>query len=391
MSILRLPRVLLRDPDRFGGRPEGDVQRGTAIIRDGCLVGLTDPGGDAPGSLILPGLTEAHCHLDKCHTIDRLGPVGGDLARAIAAQRADKTHWTRADLTRRMQRGLREAAMAGCTLLRSHIDWGEDTDPPLAWHVLHDLAPGAGLTVQAAALTSLDLMADPAYARTTIARIAADRGVPGSFVHGHDSLGPALTNMIREAERHGLPLDFHVDEGLGPLNGLETIADAVLETGFQGPVLCGHAVSLIDRSPDHAARITDKLARAGIFVCALPTTNLYLQGRTEGTPDRRGLTRLRELHAAGVRVLVGSDNVGDAFCPLGQHDPMAALHLAILAAHLDPPLDRWLPLITTNARAALGQPAGFLDGAPTRDLLQSDAASLADLIAGRQPLHPYSE
>ena len=107
--------------------------------------------------------------------------------------------------------------------------------------------------------------------------------------------------------------------------------------------------------PDDFDRVAEKLVLAGIFVAALPTTNLYLQGRTEGTPDRRGLTRVRELTDAGVQVVVGSDNVADAFCPLGQHDPMAALKLAVLTGHLDPPFDRWLPLITTNAARALGQ------------------------------------
>ncbi len=79
-------------------------------------------------------------------------------------------------------------------------------------------------------------------------------------------------------------LDFHVDEGLGGHNGLEAIADMALQTRFSRPILCGHAVSLMDRSAVDLARIADKLAQADITVCALPTTNLYLQNRGGCTP-----------------------------------------------------------------------------------------------------------
>jgi len=147
----------------------------------------------------------------------------------------------------------------------------------------------------------------------------------------------------------------------------------------------------MDRSADDFARIADKCARAGITICTLPITNLYLQGRTDGTPDRRGITRLHELRAAGVKVAVGSDNVGDAFCPLGAHDPRAALALASVMAHLDPPLGEWLPAITTDAATALGQKPVTVDGAQLSDLLTCDVAHTADLIAGRAPLRPATE
>ena len=87
--------------------------------------------------------------------------------------------------------------------------------------------------------------------------------------------------------------------------------------------------------------------------------------------------------AAGVTVVVGSDNVADAFCPTGWHDPMAALSLAVLAAHLDPPLDRWLPLITSNAPRALGHAPVMVDRATPDQLCLIRAASISDAIAGR--------
>ena len=380
-----IPRALLRDPGRFGGAEQRDCLRGRPVWRDDRLVALAPPQREGPATMLLPRLVEAHCHLDKCHTLSRVGSVGGDLAAAIAAQAEVTAARDDADLQACALRGLEEARQAGCALVRSHVDWGEGADPSRAWHLLTEMgAPD----VQWAALTGIDRMADEATARAIADHVAKAGGVLGSFVLDHDPevIRAGLANIFAQADRRGLMLDFHVDEGLGDHNGLEAIADMALSTRYEGAILCGHAVSLMNRAPDAVARIAEKLARAGIAVCALPTTNLYLQGRTDGTPDRRGLTRLRELAAAGVRVIVGSDNVGDAFCPVGQHDPMAALHLAVLSAHLDPPLGRWLPMVTTDAARALGADPVHVDGAHRRELLTSDARDTAQLVAGRAAL-----
>lgn len=385
---VRVPAPLAGDAP---GAADG-CWRGDLILNDGVVVELRPaPPTDSP-RMVLPALVEAHCHLDKCHTIDRLGAVGGDLPAAIAAQRIDKASWTAEDLRRRTGRGLAELQAAGCTLLRSHVDWGDDAAPPLAWGVLAEAAADTpDLTLDRAALTSAVQMADPAFADTVARQMQRDGGTLGVFVLGQPERVEGIRAAFAAADRYGLALDFHVDESLAPaLDGLDLIAQTALDTGFQGPVLCGHACSLMHSTGDTLARRIDRIARAGLFVAALPSTNLYLQGRATGSPDRRGLTRLRELHEAGVPIVVGSDNVGDAFCPIGRHDPMAALNLAVLAAHLDPPLHRWLQAITTTAARALGRPPTHVLGARAEDLRLSLAACLPDLIAGRAPLDPLT-
>lgn len=390
MRNITIPRVLLRDADRFGGRQIAECQTGTPVFRGDRLVGLGAPVASAPSQMVIPALTDCHCHLDKCHTIGRLGPVAGDLATALAAQREDKVHWTREDIRHRATRGLTEAKAAGVGTLRSHVDWGDGPEPPLSWHVMCDVAQdNRDITLQLSPLTGIDAMAEQAFTRALASAAADASGALGAFVQGHDRMREGIDQMIRAATDLGLPLDFHVDEGLNDCNGLEMIADAVLATRFEGHVLCGHAVSLMNRDPEHVKSIAEKLARAGIAVCALPTTNLYLQDRREGTPDRRGITRLRELHAVGVRVLTGSDNVADAFCPLGQFDPMAALHLTALTAHLDPPVARWLPMITTDARRAMGLDPLYLEDVPRSALRLSAAEDCETLVAGRTALRAF--
>lgn len=385
-----VPETLLNEPSRFGGRRADGLRIGTLVLRGG-RAGQLDP-TDAPARpelIVLPRLTETHVHLDKCHTVERCSGLGGDLATALAAQMRDKTRWTENDIRARAARGLSELIDAGCGTIRSHVDWSTEPGRPdglPAWNVLADLSRDAAardVTLQCAALTGIDEMADPVRAAAVARAVAETGGVLGAFLLHHPHRREGLKNLFALADRFGLALDFHVDEGLDPtLDGLELIADVALETKFEGPVLCGHACSLASLSDADVARIADKLATAGIAVVALPSTNLYLQGRRDGTPDRRGLTRIHELSARGVDVVIGTDNVRDPFCPIGRHDPMNSLGLAVLAGHLDPPFADHLPAITTTARAALGLPPMTVDGARIADLVAFAVPSLSGLIAG---------
>jgi cytosine deaminase len=398
-----IPISMLANASTFQPPPQGDCLIGDLYLSNRRVVqfvarpdqaegGATDESAtcyDLGGQIVLPRLIEPHCHLDKCHTVSRLGPVGGDLHAAIAAQNQDKANWSAADLQLRGARGLSELIAAGCHVARSHVDWSSDDirarRAPDAWAVLGDLAAASAsqLTLQRCGLIGLNEFADLELAEAA-ARIIANspNAVLGVFSFNQANKRELLRNAFHLASAYALPLDFHVDEGLiAGLDGLEAIADLALELGFTQPIVCGHACSLILRNGAELERIIAKVAAAGISIISLPITNLYLQGREAGSPSQRGITRLRELAAAGVNLAIGSDNVRDAFCPLGAHDPMAALATAAIGAHLDPPYARWLPTVTTAARRALGLAPIFVDQANSAELLISTARHSADLIA----------
>ncbi len=392
IADLRIPIDLLRNGADFGGETDGDCLHGDLRVRQGRAEGLLPRGQapsqqvafDAKGRIAISDLVEVHAHLDKCHTIGRLQGIGGDLDSAIAAQGPDKLAWTSEDIHHRASRGLAEFRAAGCRVVRSHVDWGNSADAPLAWGVLNQIRSeqAAQIELQLSALINLDLFLDPALAEAVLSRIDRDNGIAGIYLRGHAQSVPALGAAFSLADRLGLDLDFHVDESLDPgLDGVQQIADQALASGYRGRILCGHACSLINRDPADLARIIDKLARLDISICALPTTNLYQQGRTTGTPDRRGLTRLRELAAADINIAVGSDNVGDAFCPLGRHDPLHSLATAVLGAHLDPPFGRWLRAVTVDAARAVGVQPRWIDGCAIGELWLSDACHTAELIS----------
>ena len=176
-----------------------------------------------------------------------------------------------------------------------------------------------------------------------------------------------------------------MDEGLHlGLDGLDIIAQTALNMGYQGPVLCGHACSLMNYKGEPLERLLDKLAQTSIVIAALPTTNLYLQGRNGGTPDRRGITRVHELITAGVSVICGTDNVADAFYPIGKFDPLLTLTHMVSATHLTPPFGRYLPMITTKAQEALGKEVIYLDNACSDQLNYYPANGLYELFPPSQ-------
>lgn len=391
---VRVPADLVGDAERFGGTLNGDCLGGDLLIRDGAVVGLISgdqvPDGvkvlDGGGRLVIPRLVEPHCHLDKCHTIARLGPVGGDLMAAGAAQKRDKINWTKEDIRTRAERGLRELCEAGCGVVRTHVDWTSGTtEAPTAWSVICELAQewADRMTVQVAALIDLDAFGEGEAGVILAKRISDDGGVLGAFVLGHEDPARKLDEVFRLAEKFGLAVDFHVDETLdGAGDGLDHIAAASLRSGFSGPVLCGHACSLMNRQGDELSRALDAVERAGLSIAALPATNLYLQCRTGVAPERRGMAPVLALRDAGINVVFGSDNVCDAFCPTGRHDPMHALALGALVGHLDPPYGPWLRTVTAGAAKAVGVTPVTVDTARLENLLISDALHTFELVAG---------
>lgn len=350
----RLPRWLLPAQwPEHGGRPAlADLH-----LAQGRVLGLaphdaqfTPPAGSAwnlAGALVLPGLVDAHTHLDKAFTLARMGAVQPGLLGAIDAMMVDRRSWTPADVRARASRALQWAHEAGTVHLRTHCDWWEPQAQPLAWNVLRELAQewAARLVLERVALIPLHLYAERDTA-LRLARSVAESGpgaLLGGFVHSTNWNPQALRHLFEAAQAHGLNVDLHVDEELHPgAQGLATTAALLRELRFEGHVVCGHACALAAQNEATALATLDAVAQCPITLVTLPITNLLLQDAVTGrTPRQRGLTLVKEAQARGIPVLIASDNVQDPFCPVGSFDPLEALATGVLAAQLDAPFDRW--------------------------------------------------
>ena len=117
---------------------------------------------------------------------------------------------------------------------------------------------------------------------------------------------------------------------------LGQIADAALRHKFKGRIVAGHCCSLALADDNERATIIAKVAEAGIAVVSLPMCNMYLQDRIAGrTPRWRGVAPLHELDAAGVTVMVASDNTRDPFYAYGDLDMLEVYREATRILHFD--------------------------------------------------------
>lgn len=80
-----------------------------------------------------------------------------------------------------------------------------------------------------------------------------------------------------------------------------------------------------------------KVPRTRTSFSANPLVNLYLQGRGDSQPIRRGITRVKELLEADVNVTCGLDDVCNIFFPFGRMDMLEVAMITSITAHLTTP------------------------------------------------------
>ena len=369
--------------------PDGAGMPCDVTIVDGVVTAIDpaapDIGGDSPverlelaGYVLLPAAAEPHAHLDKALLGDRLPNPSGDLAGAIRAMHAAAPGMTADDLVDRATRTALLALAHGTTAIRSHADVGHHSG---LRHVtalaqvrdeLRDL-----LDLQIVALVAAPTTGREGRDHLVLARAALEAGADllGGAPHLDPDPQAAMEACLALAAEYGVPVDLHTDETLDPRAlGLEWLAEHVLKTGFPHPVTASHCVSLGMQEPDVAARVAAVVAQAGIGVVTLPQTNLFLQGRDAPTATPRGLTAVRALLDAGVRVAGGGDNVRDPFNTMGRGDAFETASLLVTAGHLLP--GEALHAVTTGARAVMGVAQAGIRG-------QVRVGAAAELVAVR--------
>lgn len=338
---------------------------------------------------VWPCFVDLHAHLDKGHIWPRQPNPDGSRAGALAAVSADReARWQRADVRRRMDFGLRCAWAHGTRAIRSHLDshWSR---PEENWAAALEVGQAWAdrIELQFVGLAPLEFF-DGRSGEGLADRVARARGVLGAVVHTvTPELDARLDRLMSLAMERDLEIDLHCDESSDRASfTLGRVAAAVLRTGFQNRVICGHCTALALQTREDAEAALDLVKRAGVAIVSLPLTNLYLQDRNSGcTPRWRGITLLHELDARGVPVAVAGDNCRDPFYPFGDHDMLEVFREAVRLAHLDRPYGRWPRVVTTTpARLMrLAASGGIAAGQPA-DLVLFTARDFSELLTRPQ-------
>ncbi len=376
--------LALVDLEIADGRIASVLPAGTAGLDAG------PPALDLKGGILLPRFVECHTHLDKGHIWPRRRNPDGTFMGALTSVMADReANWSASDVRARMSFALKCAYAHGTRAIRTHID-SVGPQIGITWPVLAELrAEWAGrVELQASPLFGVDHAVNPGHMAAVVAAVKAHgSNVLGCVTYMGATLQPGLEVLFRTAMENGFDLDFHVDETNDPAaRSLEHIADAALRFGFKGRILAGHCCSLALQPPEDEARIIGKVAKAGIAVVSLPMCNMYLQDRAAGrTPRWRGVTLLHELKAAGVPVMVSSDNTRDPFYAYGDLDMVEVWREAVRILQLDHGDGDWWRMITTAPADVmrLATPPMVAAGLPA-DLVLTRARSLTEFASRPQ-------
>ena len=346
---------------------------------------------DLGGRAVIPGLVEAHTHLDKALTLEVCRNEAGTLIGAIREMAKLKRVSSAEDVYKRAEACLLKFISHGATTVRTHID----VDPSIE---LRGMEAGVRLREEYRERVTLQLVAFASGTSGPLEEPEHRDRLAEAVRMGADAVGGAPT-LADNPQAHvnavfglaldaGLPLDLHVDESDDPGDQvLDIVADKTMAEGYEGRVVAGHCCSLAAMDDATAGRIIEKTARARISVITMPFCNLYLQGRGDAQPIRRGITRVKELEEAGVNVYCASDNVQDPFGPFGRADPLESAWLTGLAAQWDPgAIPSLLDMVTARpARPlGLGEPYGVREGSRA-DLVVMDFEAADNVVVERPP------
>jgi cytosine deaminase len=329
---------------------------------------------DLDGFLLLTAPAEPHAHLDKALSFDLIAPPAGDLELAIRSWRAYSAEMTADSIAERARTQAMAMLQNGTTAIRCHVDMLVGDQPLRGAEAL------VRVREELAELIDIELVALPGYdiPDETI-EAALDLGL--DLVGGAPHLAPDpsadLRRLLAIAERRGIGADLHTDEGLG---GDPTIVEfARIVRDWEVNVSAGHCVRLGTLDQAELDLVIEEVLASDLGVISLPITNLYLQGWEYPVSTPRGLTALRSLLDAGVRVGAGADNVRDPFNPVGRSDALETASLLVTAGHLS--LDEAYTAVSDGARSVMGLPvAGPVAGAKA-ELLAVRGRSLSEVVA----------
>ena len=349
--------------------------------RDGRIVVLSPPGAlgppgdaraarviDVGGRLVTAGLVDAHIHLDKALLSSQAPSLEGSLAEAIRVTGAAKRGFTVDDIRARARVVLDLAVRSGTTAMRSHVE----VDPIVGLKGLEALRPlrdeyAPALELQLCAFAQEGIVQAPGTEALLARALREGADLVGGCPYNDTDPHAHVDTIFRLAREFGVDVDFHADFFDEPEHlHVRYICEQTVRLGWEGRVAVGHLTELAALAPAEQDAVIGELRAAGVGVIVLPATDLYLMGRRDARNPRRGLAPVKRLLAAGVPVAAATNNVRNAFTPVGNADLALMGVLLAVGAHM-------------GARAELAQALAMLTTEPARILrLEGHGLALGD-------------
>ncbi|NMN00036.1 cytosine deaminase [Bifidobacterium sp. DSM 109958] len=347
---------------------------------------------DLNGKLVSSPFCDTHLHLDYVFTARKPGAVNetGTLFEGIQRWSETKSDLTVDEIKERARKAVAMEVHHGVQYIRSHADV---TDPNLT-----SLKALLELKEELKDIVTIQIVSFPQEGMYSYK--GGDELVEEGLRMGADCVGGiphyeacrefgerSMHKVVELAAKYGKLIDVHCDETDDPNSRfVELLSALAYQEGIGEMTTASHTCSLGSADNAYFFHLTKLLKAAKInFACA-PTENLYLQGRQDTFPKRRGITRVKELTDAGVNVSLGQDSMQDPWYPLGNGNMMIildyVLHLAQMMSF--PEIDDALKFLTVNGATTmhLGDAYGLEVGRPA-NFVVIDASSVFDAVYER--------
>jgi cytosine deaminase len=358
----------------------------SVLVKDGKFAAVGANGGsegvpvvDGGGALMLPGLVEAHTHLDKT----LLGmpwyrnDVGTRLLDRIANERRQKKALG-IDPRRQSARQIALSVANGTTHIRTHVD----VDTELGLSGIEGVMASRehfrdAVDIEIVAFPQSGILVRPG----TIELMEQALEMGADVVGGLDPCGidrdpkGHLDVVFGLAERYGRPVDIHLHEPaeLGAFS-MELMIERTKALGMQGRVTVSHAFCLGMADQAALARLIEGLVEARIHIM------------TTG-PASNAAPPVKRLVEAGVVVCSGSDGIRDTWGPYGNADMLERAMFVGLRNNFrrDDEMEIALDVCTHGGARVMGLDGYGLTPGCRADFVLVDGETIADAVVSRLP------
>lgn len=336
-------------------------------------------GENCDGAIALPGLVEAHTHLDKTMlgTPYRPNVAGPSLLDKIENERRKKIEW-KIDPARQSARQVVASIARGTTHIRTFVD----IDGAVGLSGLRGVLATRehykdSCTIEICAFPQSGLCAH----ETAIPLLEEAMAEGADVVGGLDPCGidrdpkRQLDIVFGLAEHYGKPIDIHLHEpGELGLFTMDLILERTEALSMQGRVTISHAFCLGHTDIAAVDAAITRLARNKVHIA------------TTGSPSRP-VPPLLKCVASGVNVACGNDGIRDTWGPYGNADMLERAMIVSLRHNLrrDDEIEFALRACTRGGAEMMGIEDYGIAVGRAADLVLVDAATPADAVVTRPP------
>lgn len=379
-----MPNEVLITRVRPMGGPTVDV-----LVRDGVFVQIEPtitPTAesttvlDGHNQLLLPGLVNAHAHVDKNllgHPWRPNEVPGSQLLDFVETERRVRRALQLSAETQSAHH-LRASIATGTTHLRSHIDVDTEVGLSQLEGVLRTReAFGNALTMQLVAFPQSGMLVRPGTVQLLEAALKLGADCIGGLDPSTIDRDPVkhLDTIFGLADRFGVEIDIHLHEpGMLGAFAVELIAERTRVLGLQGRVTISHVFCLGMVDEPYLGSLIELLRDNRITIMSLGSG---------GSP----FPPLKRLAEAGVALCTGSDGVRDTWGPYNRVDMLDRVRLLGYRSGFrrDDDIELLLRMATSGGAAVMGDSVYGLEVGKRADCIVVAGDTPAEAVMEQPP------